>query len=79
VDFKSLIGWMRRGPDLHGIPKADLPKIGDSVRIVGDKANTTHKIALITNGGLKIFLKGITGYYSPDSLIKILNKIEKKN
>jgi|GEM_PF-3362555 len=70
---------MRRGPDLHGIPKADLPKIGDSVRIVGDKANTTHKIALITNGGLKIFLKGITGYYSPDSLIKILNKIEKKN
>lgn len=71
MDLQSLIDWMCRRPNLHGIPKDDLPKVGDSVRIVGDKTHTIYEIVLITNGGLKIFLAGITGDYSSDKLIKI--------
>ena len=75
--FEDLFRW--KNPRLSGISKVDLPKIGDSVRILGDKNNTSHQVVLVTCGGLKIFLKGITGDYAPEMLIKIetekMNKI----
>lgn len=70
--FEDLFRWKDRR--LSDISKVDLPRVSDSVRILGDKNNTSHEVVLVTCGGLKIFLKGITGDYAPEMLIKIETK-----